>query len=91
MYILYWLESSIAIQYNDESEEEMCMYGICVLLLQAAKYGLYYDELELCIELDVITRDYVRQLGWDEAKQMVLGEVYKDNRNTIREVFPHSS
>lgn len=44
---MYLLESSTAIQYNDESEEEMCMYGICVLLLQAAKYGLYYDELEL--------------------------------------------
>lgn len=91
MYIVYLLESSIAIQYNDESEEEMCMYGICVLLLQAVKYGLYYDELELQILLAIILRDYVRQLGWDEVKQMVLGEVYKENRDTIREIFPRSS
>ena len=31
---------------NIKSEEKMCRYGVCILLIQAGKYGLYREEFE---------------------------------------------
>ena len=64
-------------EYDIKSEEKMCSYGVCILLIQAGKYGLIRDEFE----------DYVKQLGWDEEKQSAIGEIYEENRDRIRSLF----
>lgn len=78
-------------EYDIKSEEKMCRYGVCILLIQAGKYGLYREEFEYNNLFQMRNRDYVKQLGWDEEKQNTIGEIYEENRDKIRSLFLNSS
>lgn len=81
----------VAFKYDSQSPEQMCDYGVCILLLQAAKYGLTRNEIEFQMRSIIMDRDYVKQLGWDDVKQMIIGDVYEANRSFLRSLLPKSS